>query len=661
MLSDPPSKSLRSSKALVVWIALVGIILLGGFMRFYHLGASDIGNTYYAATVQSMLTSWHNFFYAAFEPGGSVSVDKPPVGFWLQALSAYFLGVNGFSLALPQALVGVLSIPLLFSLVKRAFGNWPAVAAALALAVMPVTIATERNNTMDGTLVFVLLLAAWAVIKSIETSRFRYFFLGAVLVAVGFNIKMLQAYMVLPAFFGIYLLFAPQALWKKFVHLAVAGVTLFILSFAWIALFDLTPPAERPFAGSSTDNSMLELVIGHNGLERFGLGQSGPGRPVQAQGMDGGLNPGAPPPRPAGQFLPPGARDNDGGPGFQAPGGSRLDEVGQPGLLRLFTRPLAEEASWLLPAILLGLPVLALLLRWANLNRDQQIAFVFWAAWLLPMLAYFSITSGLWHTYYLIMLGPAIAALAAGVAWGFWNALADHHRGGLVLILVISAVTALYACITLWEYPQYALLPTTLICLTWLAGIILLACPPLLGWRKYAAAVLLCTSLVTGPFTLAMLTTFNPNPNTALPNAGPDSNPGIGQPSIAPGQMNSNALIAYLLANTQPESYLVATLDSHSAAPFILATKRPVLTFGGFNGGDNVITLDHLKQWVAGGKIKFILGGNDLTARKPEIGRWVTQNCVPVKIGQIPMSQSPQIGGPLQPAVLYNCEGAAAP
>jgi len=112
------------NQTMIAAIGLSAIILLAALLRFLQLGAYSNGNTYYAATVKSMLTSWHNFFYASFEPGGSVTVDKPPLGFWVQAVSAYFFGVNGFALALPQALAGTLSIPVLYHLVRVHFGVW---------------------------------------------------------------------------------------------------------------------------------------------------------------------------------------------------------------------------------------------------------------------------------------------------------------------------------------------------------------------------------------------------------------------------------------------------------------------------------------------------------------------------------------------------------
>jgi len=258
-----------SKRQVAIVLGLGLIVLLGTFLRFYELGAYSIGNTYYAATVQSMLTSWHNFFFASFEPGGSVTVDKPPLGFWIQAVSAYFLGVNGFALALPQALAGVLSIPLLYSMVKRQFGAWAGLIAALVLAITPVAVSTERNNTIDGLLVFVLLLATWAFLRAVRLGRFRYLLLGVFLVGLGFNIKMLQAFMPLPALYALYLLGAPHPWWKRILHLAGATVLLLAVSLSWAIVVDLTPPENRPYVGSSQDNTVMELIVGHNGLSRL--------------------------------------------------------------------------------------------------------------------------------------------------------------------------------------------------------------------------------------------------------------------------------------------------------------------------------------------------------------------------------------------------------
>ena len=173
-------------------IAIIGIILvllLAVWLRFSNLDSIGYGNHYYTATVKSMLQSWHNFFFVSAEPGGSVSVDKPPVGFWIQAVFAYFLGVNGIAVVLPEIIAGLVSVVLVFHLVRRSFGTAAGLLAGLALAITPVVVATDRNNTIDSLLILTLLLAAWAWIKATETSRMRYLLLGAALVGIGFNIK----------------------------------------------------------------------------------------------------------------------------------------------------------------------------------------------------------------------------------------------------------------------------------------------------------------------------------------------------------------------------------------------------------------------------------------------------------------------------------------
>ncbi|MCX7683357.1 MAG: glycosyltransferase family 39 protein, partial [Anaerolineae bacterium] len=247
------------------------MIVLAIFLRFYRLGSYGVGNAYYAATVQSMLTSWHNFFFASCEPGGSVTVDKPPLGFWVQAASAYVLGVNGFALALPQALAGVLSVPLLYAIVKRQWGVGAGLIAAAALATMPVAVAVERSNAVDGLLTFVLLWATWAFLRAARQGRFRDLLYGVVLVGLGFNIKMMQALMPLPAFYLLYFLGAPHRWRKKVAYLAAATVVLMGVSLSWALAVDLTPADRRPYIGGSGNNTVLGLIIGHNALTRLGL------------------------------------------------------------------------------------------------------------------------------------------------------------------------------------------------------------------------------------------------------------------------------------------------------------------------------------------------------------------------------------------------------
>src|SRR5437868_11142384 len=265
----------RVEKRFPSWhqLALGGILLISVFMDFFQLGQNGFGS-YYPPAVRSMMDNWHNFFFASYDPGGFVTIDKPPVGFWLQVISAKIFGFTPFSVLLPQALAGVLSVLLLYFLVRRHFGVVAGLLAALALALSPISVVTNRNITIDSTLALTLLVGAWAVMRAAETGRVRWLLLSAVIVGIGFNIKMLEAYLVVPAFGLLYLLAAPKSIWKRIGHLALAGVLLLVVSLSWITAVDLTPASQRPYVGSTQDNSELNLALGYNGIERL-LGSFG--------------------------------------------------------------------------------------------------------------------------------------------------------------------------------------------------------------------------------------------------------------------------------------------------------------------------------------------------------------------------------------------------
>src|SRR5919202_3018574 len=246
-------------------LALAAILILSAFLNLFWLPSEGYANTYYAAAVKNMLTSWHNFFFVSYDVG-FVSVDKPPLGLWLQAASAWLFGFSGLSILLPQAIAGILSVGLLYHLVRRAFGPVAALLAALALAVTPISVAVQRNNVMDALLILALLLAAWAFVVAAERGSLGWLLLGSVVVGLGFNIKMLQAFLILPAFYLQSLLAARTTWWRRFVHLGAATIVLLAVSLSWAVAVDLTPPGERPYVGSSPDDSVLGLIIGYNGF-----------------------------------------------------------------------------------------------------------------------------------------------------------------------------------------------------------------------------------------------------------------------------------------------------------------------------------------------------------------------------------------------------------
>ena len=275
------------------------ILLLSAILNFTNLSIEGTSNQYYAAGVKSMITSWKNFFFVSFDPTSFVSIDKPPLGFWIQAISAKIFGFSGWSILLPEALAGVISVLIIYIIVKRSFGTTAGLLSALFLAVTPVFVAVSRNNTCDNLLVLTLLLACWAISIAAEKGKFKYLLLSLAIVGIGFNIKMLQAYMVIPAIYLTYLLSNAISVKKRIIHLISGTLVLLVVSFSWAFVVDLIPAANRPYVGSSTNNSELELIIGHNGLERLGIGTSSTGGGggtsmkggTRPEGMQGGTPP----------------------------------------------------------------------------------------------------------------------------------------------------------------------------------------------------------------------------------------------------------------------------------------------------------------------------------------------------------------------------------
>ena len=754
----------EKNKKLLTTLALFSIIALDAFLRLYELGAYSIGNTYYAATVKSMLSSWSNFFFGSFEPGGSVTVDKPPLGFWVQSLSAALLGVNGFSLALPNALAGIGSIGLVYYLVKEQFNRGAGLVAALTLAVVPVTISTERNNTIDGLLVFVLLLTVWAVWKSVQSGKFRYLLLGAFIVGLGFNIKMLQAYMIIPAIYTLYLFGAKEGWLTRVWHLGVSTLLLVAVSLSWAITVDLVPEENRPFIGSSEDNTVMELIIGHNGLKRLGLSDNKKGgdggnqqqppvddgqraqastalnepqnqtpvngipsnRQPPQEALDACLNldmgdactvnlpnrdvegicisrpqvddlvcaPNERAPASNGQIAgntPVGGQSNNGQQpdgGNRPAGGRNNSETGQAGLFRLFSEPLVTEASWVLPLALVSILLTAITLgfTWSK----KHLALILWTLWLLPAMAYFSFTTGLFHRYYLIMLGPALAALTGMAFWSVSELFKRNRWLGFGTLASLVVITLGFQAVMLSEYDTASwLLPLAII--TALVGLGLLFFENVIAsgakqspstdteitasqvhtprneiLRTIALTIVLL-AMLAAPFTWSVMVTTDESANVALPTATlNDTQPtSFMTPNNTVMSDNEEAIMNYLLESTDPDSYLLATVNARSAAPYILETGRPVLTFGGFSGGDQVIDAAGVAEMVENGELRYILYSEKISSSHRDIAVWVTESCVPTSVPGVEIQeqnsartqnqQNVRMGPPSENEVLYDC------
>jgi 4-amino-4-deoxy-L-arabinose transferase-like glycosyltransferase len=628
------SKSRERNLAL---IGIAAIVILAAVLRFANLRAVGYGNAYYTAAVKSMLQSWHNFFFVAAEPGGSVSVDKPPVGLWLQTISAYFLGVNGFAVILPEIIAGLLSVVLVFHLVRRSFGTVAGLLAGMVLAITPVVIATDRNNTMDSTLILTLLLAAWAFIKATESGRFRYLLLGVVLVGIGFNIKMLEAYLPLPALYGLYLLGSQERLWRKLGKLAVASVLLLVVSFSWAVAVDLTPADQRPYVGSSGDNSELSLIIGYNGVDRL-LGMFGGGgrNGVARTGVQAG-----PPagngalPQPGGNgSLPnfgPGQQDGgfppNGGAGdgqrqlFGRGGGAGEGmDIGQAGVLRLFTTPLSKEVSWLLPLGIVSAGLLAFSSRprW-TLSLNHQ-ALVLWGGWLLTTGVFFSI-AGFFHEYYLSTMAPPLAALVGIGVILLWRWGEKQPWLALALLVIASGVTLAFQTVTAQAFESNVWwLPACVILLA--IGIILLVLAMLSKVKIGTPVGYAC--VVVGLW--SVLTMRYPSVNQSLPAAYSGTRRALADNG---GLQVDPALLKYLEANTQGYEYLMAVPSSMQGADYVIATGRPVLYMGGFNGSDTVVDASGLQNLVSTGRLRFVYynaGGGSFQGHGGLQG-WVQSQC----------------------------------
>ncbi len=637
----PPSTWLEHRTRLGIprSIIFLGLILaLAAGLLFYNLQAAGQGNLYYTAAVKSMLVSWKNFFFVAAEPGGSVSVDKPPLGFWLQTLSALIFGVNGFAVMLPQILAGLLSVGLLYHLISRKYGSAAGLAAAFILAVTPASVAVDRNNTIDALLVLSLLLAAWAFIKAVETNRLRFLLLGAALVGLGFNIKMLEAFLALPALLAFYFLCSSQGWGIKLVNLFLAMLVLCVVSFSWITVVDLTPPSQRPYVGSSTHNSEWELAFGYNGLTRL-IGRFG--------GRGGGFNPpnnfaGRPsngqPNSPSIQNFFNGSSNLFGGGGF---GGNQ--DAGQPGLLRFFQAPLSKQVSWLLPFTLIGLLVLTAraILKFKLPLPEEAWPLVLWGGWLLTGLVFFSI-AGFMHAYYVTTIAPPIAALAAISLAKLHQLGKDHPIPAGFWLLIAASATLVFQTYSLIQYREnitWMLIPACLLAIgivLWVISIFRTRIP-----SNRAALLLAGTAMLLAPLVWSGFTTLYTGAS-AMPVAfsgGPARAGNTRFTAIRPGSAAQQpALLNYLEQNTKNTEYLLAVPSASMGDSYVLASGRPVLFMGGFIGSDPVVNAIQLAALVQAGKLRYVLDSGTLARSKPDIANWLQTSC---KVATGALSNSP--------------------
>ncbi|MGN2641444.1 glycosyltransferase family 39 protein [Nocardia takedensis] len=430
--------------------ALVALLVATALLYLLGLHEAGWGNEYYAAAAQAgtdNLTAW---LFGSHDAGNAITVDKPPAALWLMSLSARVFGVSGWSILLPQALLGIGSVALLTVTVCRWSGPVPGLLAGAALAATPVAALMFRYDNPDALLTFLLILTACCTVRAIDAEATRWWspstaWLVAAAVALGFGFltKMLQAMLVAPALAAVFLLAAAGGLASRLLRLATAGLTLLVAGGWFVVLVELWPERNRPYIGGSTDNSLWELALGYNGLGRILGGHGNPG-------------------------------------GSDTPGPPRTPAFGgETGPTRLFRDLMGTEVSWLLPAALLGLAAVLWLSRRAPRTDRTRASALLWGGWLLVTGLVFSYMSGVVHPYYTVALAPATAAAAATSAHLLWTRRAEPFaRWSLSAIILL---TGLWSAVLLARTPEWLPWLRWTIPLTALVAACCLLVPPRLG------------------------------------------------------------------------------------------------------------------------------------------------------------------------------------
>jgi 4-amino-4-deoxy-L-arabinose transferase-like glycosyltransferase len=588
--------------------ALAAIVVLAALLNLFALDREGWSNTYYAAAVRSMLAGPSTFFFGAFDPGGFITIDKPPLGFWVEALSARLFGYSGVSLLLPGALAAIASVWLLARLVGRRFGRLAGLVAALVLAVSPISVATARNNTVDSLLVLVILFAVASTLRWGDTGRARWLILAMVLVGVGFNVKMLEAYLILPALGLAVLVDQRWSLRRRVGHLALAVVPLLLVSFSWALIVDAIPAASRPFVGGSAANSVVDLALNYNGIERLAGGQSFP-------------------------------------------------NLGRVGPLRLFDPSLSGQISWWLVLGLLGLAVAVVELRRRPARRRFLVPLALWSGWFATAAVFFSVAR-FWHPHYLVMFAPAVAALAGAGCAALLRAWRRPGPAGWLLPISVVA-SGLAEAMIVGVARGFDWLQGTAVVLSLALGgglFLLRAGLGTIGRDRAAGFALTVTAvlaLAVAPLTWSAWTTLHP-PGASLPVGGPPAAGSargggafLGLPSGGPtgspagsGPVGraSSALVAFALEHQHDATFVLATASAQQAAPIIIATGLPVMSLGGFSGDDQTLTVAEFEARVAAGDVRYVLvggfsAGGGYFGGANDVIRWARNACMPITTG----------------------------
>lgn len=641
-------------------LALAGVLALSAVLNTYKLSQNGYANIFYSAGVKSMLRSLHNFVFVSFDPGGLVSVDKPPLALWVQAASAKLFGFSPLSLLLPEAIAGVLAVALLYYVLARRLGAVVGLAGALAMAIFPSFVAVSRANGVDPVLILLMLLACGAGLRAAETGRWRTLLCSAVLVGLAFNTKTLAAILVVPGIAIAYLVCAPGSIARRITQLLAAGLLMAVVSFAWIAFVDLTPASKRPYVGSSTNNSELGLTFEYNGFGRVEGQAGGPGHVTVKPGARVPLTHHTPAKAvPAVKPPAPSAASSGGSQPARTSASAReknpIPFGASPGPLRLFGKGLGDQGGWMIPFAFFGLIGLALLAlaerrspaspagaeaagglgaagaleaaagaeeavgsrRSALLadgagRRDRRLATVIvLGGWFLVEAILLSASKGIVHPYYVSALAPGTGAMAGAGVDAFIR-LARGARRQWALALVPCAIAATVAAqLVLMHREHYMIWFEPVLVIG--AGVAICA---LIALRRLAAPsiALVFLLLLVLPTAYASSTWLAPVEGT-FPVAGPKQAAGAGGYGVNQRDLSIDLALARYVSTHRPGSrWDLFTVASDTAAPLILS-GFDAGALGGYSGADPALDGRGLARLLAAGRARYVLLGGEYSSR----------------------------------------------
>ena len=664
--------------------ALLGIAALAALLYARNIAQAGLA-PFYSIAVKSMSVSWKAFFYGAFDPKATITIDKLAGSFLPQALSVRIFGFHPWSLALPQVIEGVISVLVMYRVVRRWAGPVPGLLAAGIFAATPIAASMFGHGMEDGALTMCLVLAADSWQRAVMDARLRSLIWAGVWVGLGFQAKMLQAWMVLPALGIGYLLAAPVGLGRRLWHLAVAGLVMLAVSLSWIALYTFTPAADRPYVDGSTDNSAIAMVFGYNGVERFGI--SFPGS-VVGFGAGGG--------RVGAADLPTGSVAVPGGRGAvqRYNAGGFLGSSG--GWTKLVDARFGPEIGWLYPLALLTL--IAGLAWRARARRTDQLraGLVMWGTWLVTFGVIYSVMNNIPHTAYMASLAPPLAALSGAGMVLFWRWYRSGSPAGWLLPAAVALELAWayylwsgYRSFLPWALPIAIAAGAAAIAVMvaarlsrrvrgavvgagLAAGVAAMLAAPM-AWSasvldvRYAGTSLDASAGPAGGFgpgggapraeTGFRLGGGFPRgdfprggfPGGDVPGGGGRGTGQLAGPGGAGGGIlgsttltsSQQQLYRYVSAHRDGAGYLLAVQSWTEASAYILVTGQEVMPMGGFSGSVPEPTLAGVRELVASGQLRFFLlggagggfgdgagrGGGGAAA---QVASWVESSCATV-------------------------------